>query len=63
MVFDSSLRDLTRLLLDGQDNDPRTVERCLEKALLIELPSYSAARILAPYGWTHPRHSIVPGEN
>jgi len=34
----------------AQDNDPPTVQRCLELALNDELPRFSAARLLAPYG-------------
>jgi hypothetical protein len=32
------------------DNDPPTVEMCLNRALRAELPRFSAARFLAPYG-------------
>jgi hypothetical protein len=38
----------------AQDNDPPTVQRCLEAALIAELPRYSAARFLAPYGLDMP---------
>jgi hypothetical protein len=34
----------------AQDNDPPTIQRCLELALNDELPRFSAARLLAPYG-------------
>lgn len=39
---------------NAQDNDPPTVQRCLEAALRIELPRFSAARFLAPYGLDMP---------
>jgi hypothetical protein len=42
------------LLGNAQDNDPPTVQRCLEEALRIELPRFSAARFLAPYGLDMP---------
>jgi len=38
------------LLVNGPDNDPPTVKSLLEHALRIEIPKYSAARYLIPYG-------------
>ena len=41
---------LLALLRDAEDNDPPTIQRLLEAALLTELMKYGAARHLAPYG-------------
>jgi len=38
------------LLQSAEDNDPPTIQRLLESALLTELMKYGAARYLAPYG-------------
>ena len=40
------------------DNDPPTVERCLDRALRAELPRFSAARFLALMGSTCPCFSL-----
>ena len=42
------------LLKDAKDNDPPTLQKCLEAALQTELPKYSASRFLAPYGMDMP---------
>jgi hypothetical protein len=33
-----------------QDHDPPSIERCLESALRVEMPKFSAAKYLTPYG-------------
>src|SRR5712692_5475930 len=51
MCYAESLVDAYQALLkQASDNDPPTVQRCLESALRAELPKYSAAEYLTPYG-------------
>ena len=47
---ESFLDTLRGLLAKSSDNEPETIKRLLEMALLIELPKFSAAKYLAPYG-------------
>jgi hypothetical protein len=47
---ESLLDTIMDLMQHASDNDPPTVRDCLQRALLIELPRYSAARYLTPYG-------------
>jgi hypothetical protein len=39
----------------AENNDPPMVERCLDSALRAEMPKFSAARYLTPYGLDMPR--------
>jgi hypothetical protein len=51
--YSEALVDTFQALLraeDTTDNDPPTIQRMLESALLAELMKYGAARYLAPYG-------------
>jgi hypothetical protein len=51
MSYAESLVDAYQALLrQASDNDPPTVQGCLESTLRSELPKYCAARYLTPYG-------------
>jgi hypothetical protein len=51
MCYAESLVDAFQALLkEAPDNDPPTIKRALELALLAELPKFSAANYLTPYG-------------
>jgi hypothetical protein len=61
-ILSSGTFSYSELLLDtfhaemnrASDNDPPTLQRCLEAALLAELPKFGAAKHLAPYGLDMP---------
>jgi hypothetical protein len=61
VLSSGSLSDIESLLdafyaelKSASDNNPPAIQRCLESALRSELPKYSAARYLTPYGLDMP---------